>query len=267
MRIAEHVSLGRNVKNQRAVFPPTSIQPILGSSPNCTVVNSSVRPNGAPIFHLSTGVVHSYDPALCTWTKVSEGWWADGSDAWQGRQRANSQLAARGVISTIESAVSERTPIEVEHKVRPSWWSAALTLGHLETRLHAAKALDSPQEYKQALLVYARKIADEGFRAKAEELVKDLFGPVYWYVIHGFIWKLSIANNGTRRRPGRGDDSWSPTVVGLGKRDLLKDVLSIFGTWSSTSMKHFTDPSCHSSQQDAHEIGAGLARYVEESCQ
>jgi protein HIRA/HIR1 len=40
--------------------------------------------------------------------------------------------------------------------------------------------LDSPQEYKQALLVYAKKIADEGFRAKAEELIKDLFGPLYW---------------------------------------------------------------------------------------
>ena len=48
--------------------------------------------------------------------------------------------------------------------------------------MHAAKVLESPQEYKQALLVYAKKIADEGFRAKAEELVKELFGPVYWCV-------------------------------------------------------------------------------------
>jgi len=65
-------------------------------------------------------------------------------------------------------------------KLRPTWWSAAMTLGHLETKLHAAVVLDSPQEYKQALLVYAKKIADEGFRAKAEELIKDLFGPLYW---------------------------------------------------------------------------------------
>jgi protein HIRA/HIR1 len=55
-----------------------------------------------------------------------------------------------------------------------------MTLGHLETKLHSARVLDSPQEYKQALLLYAKNIADEGFRAKAEELIKDLFGPVYW---------------------------------------------------------------------------------------
>ncbi|THG95185.1 hypothetical protein EW026_g6424 [Hermanssonia centrifuga] len=68
--------------------------------------------------------------------------------------------------------------------------------------------LTGPQEYKHALILYAKKIADEGFRAKAEELVKELFGPVYW-------------------RPGR-DDSWSPITLGFSKRDLLKDVLAVF---------------------------------------
>ena len=29
------------------------------------------------------------------------------------------------------------------------------------------------------------------------------------------------------RRPGR-EDTWNPNVVGLAKRDLLKDVLSVF---------------------------------------
>ena len=174
--------LHRNVKQQRAVFPPTSVLPILGSSPNCTLLSSTVRPNGAPIFQLSTGIAHSYDATLCSWTKVSDGWWAEGSDAWQARQRGNSQLATRGVISTVESSVSERVPVEVGDKSRPTWWNTALTLGHLETRLHAAKALDSPSEYKHALVLYAKKIADEGFRAKGEELVKELFGPVYWYV-------------------------------------------------------------------------------------
>jgi protein HIRA/HIR1 len=30
------------------------------------------------------------------------------------------------------------------------------------------------------LLVYAKKVAEEGFRGKAEELIKELFGLVYW---------------------------------------------------------------------------------------
>ena len=73
--------------------------------------------------------------------------------------------------------------VPASHKERPTWWNTALTLGHLESKLHAAKVLDSAAEYKQALLVYARKLADEGFRAKAEELIKELFGPVFWYFI------------------------------------------------------------------------------------
>lgn len=56
--------------------------------------------------------------------------------------------------------------------------------------MHAAKVLDSPSEYKQALLLYARKIADEGFRAKGEELIRDLFGPVFWCVRLWWVWML-----------------------------------------------------------------------------
>ena len=81
-------------------------------------------------------------------------------------------------------------------------------------------------EYKQALLLYAKKIADEGFRAKGEELIKELFGPVYWYAI-GFIFVVSLYLR-VHRRPGR-DDGWCPTIISIPKRDLLKDVLSVFG--------------------------------------
>jgi protein HIRA/HIR1 len=101
---------------------------------------------------------------------------------WQPRQRHSITASTRGILSTIESSLSNNSAalsLDAE-KLRPTWWSAALTLGHLETKLHAAKVLDSPAEYKQCLLIYAKKLADEGFRAKAEELVKELFGPVYW---------------------------------------------------------------------------------------
>ena len=47
----------------------------------------------------------------------------------------------------------------------------AMTLGHLERSLHFTKLLGSPQEYRQALLLYA-KIVDEGLKVKR---VKELF--------------------------------------------------------------------------------------------
>ncbi|KIJ61405.1 hypothetical protein HYDPIDRAFT_169671 [Hydnomerulius pinastri MD-312] len=192
----------RNVKSQSAHFPPVSIDSLI-STPNCTILSATIRPNGAPIIQCSSGVAHTYDSLLSSWTKLSERWWAEGSDVWQGRQRV-----AKDVVASIEGTISTTSSTATEHKERPQWWNTALTLGHLESKMHAAKALDSPTEYKQALLLYAKKIADEGFRGKAEELIRDLFGPVFW-------------------RPGR-DDCWSPTVVGMLKRDLLREVLNVF---------------------------------------
>lgn len=197
-----------NTRTQSSYFPPISLSTLLSSSPNCTILSVTVRPNGAPIVQCSTGVAHSYEPSLSSWIKLSERWWAEGSDAWQGRQRSSSNAASRGIVASVENAMPTSGEDSGADKQRPTWWSAAMTLGHLETKLHAARILDSPQEYKQALLVYAKKVADEGFRAKAEELIKDLFGPVYW-------------------RPGR-EDAWSPMLLGMPKRELLKDVLSIF---------------------------------------
>ncbi|GAA5935943.1 hypothetical protein JCM3775_007368 [Rhodotorula graminis] len=83
----------------------------------------------------------------------------------------------------------------------------AVALAHLETRLNAAVALDSPSEYRIFLLQYAKKLADEGLRSKAEELVRELLGPIYY-------------------KPGKKDgDEWNATILGLSKRDLLRDVL------------------------------------------
>lgn len=142
----------------------------------------------------SNAVVYTYDLSLNCFTKLADRWWAEGSDAWQ-RQRsavATSGNNNKGLVAYVEgycnntpvpeSPTASNTTGAGGEKTKPQWWAEALTLGHLETRMYAAKMLDSPVEYKQALLTYARRIADEGFRWKAEELIRELFGPVYWYV-------------------------------------------------------------------------------------
>ncbi|KAH9477977.1 Protein HIR1 [Psilocybe cubensis] len=224
-----------NIKKQTANFPPTSIRTLYAasSSPNFRLVSAAVRENGAPIAHCSNGIVYSYDPSLLTWVKLADKWYADGSDFWQSRQRGNASTANRGIMTAIEGSISSPPDESAAEIPRPSWWSSALTLAHLETKLHATRLLDSPQEYKQALLVYAKKMADEGFRSKAEELVRELFGPVYW-------------------RPGK-EENWNPSVAGLSKRDLLKDVLSVFARsktlsslaaqWQDTLKKATNDES------------------------
>lgn len=192
----------------------------------------SARPNGAPIVHTTSGTAYSYDSSLLSFVKLSEPWWSQGSDAWSGRQRASTSISTQSskqaqssIVAGIESTIAETMKASGSDDFgdgaagvqRPEWWAAALTLGHLETKMHAGKVLEgSPAEFKQFLLVYAKKIADEGFRGKAEELVKELFGPVYW-------------RPGMNGKEGEG---WSPVMCGMQKRDLLRDVLSIFGALS-----------------------------------
>jgi protein HIRA/HIR1 len=121
-----------------------------------------------PILSCSNGAVYSYDPSILSWVKLCDRWWAEGSDFWQGRQRGNGGIANRGIMTSIEGGIAGTPDESAAEKKRPMWWSTALTLGHLETRLHATKLLDSPQEHRQTLLVYAKKIADEGFKSKVE---------------------------------------------------------------------------------------------------
>ncbi|KAB5588273.1 histone transcription regulator HIP1 [Ceratobasidium theobromae] len=195
-----------NVRTSSALFAPVSILSLLTSE--TTIDSVQLRPNGSHLILLSSGVAVSYDPSLMSWTRVSEPRWADGSDSWTGRQRGPS--SGRGVLANMEVALTELRGEDGDTSAipRPQWWNTALTLGHLESRLAAAQMLDSPTEYKQALLLYAKRLADEGFRSKAEELVKELCGPLYF-------------------KPGR-EDKWQSTVLNMNKRDLLKDVLGIF---------------------------------------
>ncbi|KAJ7885157.1 histone transcription regulator 1 [Mycena olivaceomarginata] len=196
-----------DTKKQSALFPPVSLSPIL-SSPNYTITAAKIQPNGAAILTCSSGVVYSYDTALLSFVKLTERWWSEGSDVWQARQRsATNPTANRGVLSLTEGSIAGGLASSGADKKRPQWWNMAMTLGHLETRMHAARVLESPAEYKQALAQYTKKLADEGYRAKAEELIRDLLGPVY---------------------SRSGEQAWSPTVAGLVKRELLKDVLSAF---------------------------------------
>ena len=221
-----------NVVRGRAQFDPLSIVDLIAGAVDLpedasppTIASARVRPNGAPVISLTDGRVYSFDPALRSWVQLSSPWWARGSEIWESRRGS----AARGVVKFLESSVNEvvvsaggvdamdvdgAQPATPDGEVQPpvgvaSDWPLAMTLGHLETRMAAALALDSPVEYKAFVLQYAQRIAAEGLRSKADELVRDLLGPVY-------------------HRPNA-PSPWVSTVLGLQKRDLLREVCTAFG--------------------------------------
>ncbi|GAA5902850.1 uncharacterized protein JCM6883_007262 [Sporobolomyces salmoneus] len=83
-------------------------------------------------------------------------------------------------------------------------FNLAITLSHLETRINMAASLDSPAESKTSLLAHTREL---GLSSKATEMIRELLGPIY-------------------HKPGRKiEEEWTPFVLGLSKRDLLRDVL------------------------------------------
>ncbi|KAJ3770549.1 histone transcription regulator 1 [Lentinula raphanica] len=190
-----------NVARNTAFFPPTSIASLI--SPNDTIT-SSVRPNGTPIIHCSSGAVYSYDPMLFTWVKITDRWWSQGSELWR---KSQTQPAHSNIVAQIENNIRDLLSESSANSIQSERWDRALTLNHLQARMQAAKLLDSPVEYKQNLALYAKKLADTGLEDMAEELIKDLCGPIFWHSGEGA---------GSR---------WSPNVVGLSKRDLLKDVV------------------------------------------
>jgi protein HIRA/HIR1 len=175
------------MKTVSAHHAPVSLSPLFLSTvgkpcPNTHVTSTFIRPNGAVVVSLSSGGVYSYDKSLLSWVCISDNWWSTGSDAWNARTRTS-----QGVLTSIEGSVAEvamslPNPMANPSMERPAWWNTALTLGHLESRLHACRLLESSSEYKQALLQYVKKIADEGFRGKAEEVLKEYCGPLYWFV-------------------------------------------------------------------------------------
>ena len=123
-------------------IPPTSVIPILGPSSNFTILSTAVRPHGMPVIQLSDVLAQSYDAALCAWTKLSEPWLEKGSDAWQGQQQGASTHAGCAPLAPLEGAIAERTNLTPAgahaEKAPPAWWAAAVTLGHLESKLFAA---------------------------------------------------------------------------------------------------------------------------------
>ena len=208
-----------DLKRCKAMFAPISISPLLGNYAGrgqlLEIRSADIRGNGVPMVCLSNGSAHIYDADMMCWQCISETWWAVGSDSWDMSRRGH---GARGIVKQIESKVNEvyvelgRDKVEKEVlkcSIGGADWEVAVSIGHLETRMATAIALYSAAEYKQYLLAYARKLSDESVRGKAEELCRDFLGPVYY-------------------RAGDSSSKWTPMVVGLHKRDLLKDFLPIF---------------------------------------
>lgn len=119
----------------------------------------------------------AYDSDLESWTCISSPWWML-AEQLQRRQAASRTSA--GPLTSIEARLADLSVPELQLEgAKPAWWDEAMEMGHLETRMAACELLGSKDEYKSWLLKYTTFIAKEGFKGRAEEVVKELVGPIY----------------------------------------------------------------------------------------
>lgn len=176
-------------------------------------------PNGAPLIALSSGSTHSYDGELNAWIKLSQPWWgkSDLWEGRRGGTGVAGRGIVRGIESAINDilvdgggdGLSSEEEADDEHEYTGSSaailnhpnkrrkkksnpigkteieigndqnFRAAITLGHLEAKMVMSVLMDSAVEYRAALTAYTKRLADEGLKSKAEELIRDLMGPIY----------------------------------------------------------------------------------------
>ncbi|EST09269.1 TUP1-like enhancer of split [Kalmanozyma brasiliensis GHG001] len=218
-----------NIRADHEIHRPVSILNLLGDPEN--LFSMTVHANGAPVVILHSEKAYTFDDRKLGWVCISDGWWAEHSEAWDGRTRSRgSEASIRDPVRAIEAEINtmyirrvhgdnpvgaqeesdddETPPVEMSvPEDKKSDFVIAVTLRHLEARMQAAAILDSANEYKNHLMSYAKRIAEEGIKNQAEDLIKSLIGPIYC-------------------KPEK-DQDWEATLLGFDKRQLCAQVLQV----------------------------------------
>ena len=249
-----------DIKMLSAPHPPVSLAPVLDiaihslqSHPTKAPSITSARLNseGRIIVTLSNGDGYTYSPSMYVWQRLSEVWWAVGSQYWNTADSSVGNLnpsstrpqddqsqsnVSAGVIPYLERSTTQETVLRgrahfLQRLIKQllpregyEGFESSVSIAHLENRLAAAMTLGAKEEFQIYLYMYARRLGSEGLKLKVEELFRLLLGDI------GDRAEDTEATTGTERtgkdRTWEGDDS---TLVGWPRRELLKGVVLILG--------------------------------------
>lgn len=247
-----------NLKTLSSPHPPVSLAPILEiamhslgthttSAPGVT--SAHLNSTGHIIVTLSNGDGYSYSPTMYVWQRISEAWWAVGSQYWNSNDSSISSLQSTGVgpdlhrdgevsSSHISAGVipylERHTTNEVLLKGRAyhlqrliktllskegfEGFESGVSIAHLENRVAAALQLSAKAEFRIYLYMYAKRLGAEGLKNKVEELLKSIIGGV-----------LQGKKEGEQLENGKGWLSEDDQLCGWDRKELLKEVVLILG--------------------------------------
>ena len=205
-------------------------------SGDAPLLQASLLPDGSPVLHLPSGA-YVYTPRLQSWLNLADAQFAGSTFAsslpvsargTQGRPLAKlqqQQTAAKGGGAgggsgggggAADAAAAARAAAQLG--ALPAERQRQLTLGHLEHQLAAAREMGAADEYREWLRLYALALAQQHAVLRVRELCDHLLGPLDAPDM------AVAATAGTEGGEGDGG-AWDPAVVGLSKRELLKETV------------------------------------------
>ena len=264
-----------NIKTLSSPHPPVSLAPVLdiaikSLNPHATagagVTSAHLNGEGHIVVTLSNGEGFTYSPAMYVWQRLSEQWWAVGSQYWNSNDSSISALqttavgpnapasskkdeAGANISAGIIPYLERHTTTEVMLKGR-AWglqrliksvlpkegyerFESAVSVGHLENRVAAALALGARDEFRGYLFMYAKRLGAEGAKGKVEELLRGLLGGI-------------LKDKEVTGEEGKGWNSEDEMICGWDRKELLKGVVLILGMFFffSEIVEISTNTSC-----------------------
>lgn len=194
-----------DVKSGKAIFPASTAAHVI--EPDLHSIDLS--DNGSPIVLSTASDAYAFDPDLQSWVPICESRLLE-HDIPSGRE-------VQGTLSRIEQDCrSSLRPMANGNDEEPEWFKETQQMAIMEMRMRASVLLGSRDEYRYWLSQYASFLGRNEFIGRAEELLKELVGPLYQSVQPTLAVRISPDIS---RHPGR-PSTWQSEVLGLRKRDL-----------------------------------------------
>ncbi|QIX02341.1 hypothetical protein AMS68_007858 [Peltaster fructicola] len=257
-----------DIRIMTAPHPPVSLAPALDLASISQVGHLTAGPSlmfarlnshGRIIIGMSNGDGFAYNPGLYAWQRLSESWWAVGSQYWNTKeQSATTSIAAARTSKSSktqeldETFMNEINPENISAGIIPllernttsqallkgrayflqklvkqllsaegyEGFEAAVSIAHLENRIAAAMTIGAKDEFRVYLIMYAKRIGSEGFRGKVEELLRGLLGS-----------QIYEDNAEPDDQAGAVGLEWGPAedIVGWKREELAKEVVTVLG--------------------------------------
>lgn len=257
-----------NLKTLSSPHPPVSLAPILDiamhslgthttSAPGVT--SAHLNSTGHIIVTLSNGDGYLYAPAMFIWQRLSEAWWAVGSQYWNSNDssigalqssgvgadsRRDGEISSSNISAGIIPHLERHTTNEVLLKGRAYHlqrlvktllsregfenFESGVSIAHLENRVAAAMQLGAREEFRIYLHMYAKRLGAQGLKTKVEELLKSILG--------GILQDKTDKDSLLIDEGGQGWHSEDDKLCGWDRKELLKEVVLILGTLISLKM-------------------------------